>query len=90
MRDRCGTACRISSTYLALTSPTTLLSPVTLPPGLERLETNPLATGSPTEIMTIGTEVVAARATLTPGVESTTRTSTLEAISSLASAGSRP
>ena len=49
-----GCASCNSWTYFWPSPGTTLVSPVTLPPGRERLATNPCATGSGTTVMTIG------------------------------------
>src|SRR5262249_11658322 len=60
-----------------LSSSTLKLKPVMLPPGLERLVTRPLFTGSATRIMTIGIVGVAFLAAWTDGVFMATITSTL-------------
>src|SRR5687767_1707578 len=64
-----------SCSSLPLTSFETLLTPVTLPPGRERLATNPLPTGSPTETTTIGIVRVARFTANAAGVVHATRTS---------------
>lgn len=43
-------------------------SPVTLPPGRERLPTSPVSSGAPAGDITIGIVVVAVMAALTAGV----------------------
>ena len=53
-RDSPGTASLSSCRFLAISSGTTLDSPVMFPPGLERLAASPLPTGSPAIVMTTG------------------------------------
>src|SRR5215470_15984053 len=60
--------------------------PVMLPPGRARLATNPVATGSPAEAMTIGIVCVALFAACTAGVNSATMTLTLSRTNSAATA----
>jgi hypothetical protein len=74
---------------LVLTSSIAFVTPVTLPPGLGRLATNPSATGSPTAYMTMGIVVVARIAAFTAGGVPARMTSTFAATSSAASAASR-
>src|SRR5216683_65894 len=54
-----GRTSRSSSTYFWPSPGTKLVSPVMLPPGRERLATNPCATGSGTTVMTIEIKAVA-------------------------------
>ena len=70
-------------------SGTMRLMPVTLPPGRARLDTSPLATGSPALVMTIGITLVACLAAKGPRCAWDTMTSTLSRTSSAAKADSR-
>src|SRR5262245_15550975 len=65
------------------------LMPVTLPPGRARFVTKPVATGSPTSAMTIGTVFVAEMAARAPGEFTATMRLTLRLNNSSARAGSR-
>jgi hypothetical protein len=65
------------------------LMPVTFPPGLERLSTSPVLTGSPATAITIGISRVASLAATARGVNHVTITSTLSRTSSAASAARR-
>src|SRR5215472_4907429 len=69
MRDALGTAARRSSMYFVDSSDNIWDTPVTLPPGRERLRTRPAATGSPLEPITIGIVVVACFAASTPAAD---------------------
>ena len=66
-----------------------MVLPVMLPPGLARFVTNPDLTGSPTEIATIGIEVVALLAAKAAGVPKVAITSTEWRTSSAAARASR-
>ena len=87
---RLGTAAWSSSICFAAISVPRKLSPVTLPPGRDRLPTRPTATGSAGIVMTIGTVRVTCFAASAVCVDETTMTSTrLRTSSSIAaSAGS--
>ena len=63
------------------------MTPVTLPPGRERLAMRPTPSGSATLTMTIGTVDVAAFAARLAGVVETNNTSAFQASNSRASAG---
>ena len=65
------------------------VDPVMFPPGRARLVTNPLATGSPSCIITIGVVTLASLAARVADEPAVTMTSTLKRISSAASAGKR-
>jgi hypothetical protein len=65
------------------------VTPVMFPPGRAKLATRPVATGSPTAIMTSGIDVVAFLTASEAGVSAVTITSTFEATSSAMSAGKR-
>ena len=89
IRFAVGTTSLSSASRLAASSPLSVEIPVTFPPGRARLDTNPIATGSPTSAITIGICLVAWIAARAPGVLMATRTSTRASTSSLARAGSR-
>src|SRR5437867_4198281 len=59
IRVALGTASLRSARRFWVRSLAILLTPVTLPPGRARFVTNPVATGSPTSTMTLGTVFVA-------------------------------
>ena len=61
-----GNASLSSSSRFALTSWENHVSPVTFPPGRARLATNPVATGSATDGMTMGIVAVACLAATSP------------------------
>src|SRR5438445_683140 len=82
-----GTACLSCSRHLPTKSGPRVDDPVTLPPGRARLVTSPLVTGSPTAMKTMGRVLVACLAARAAGVPGATRTSTLSATSSAATAG---
>jgi hypothetical protein len=83
-RLRPGITSRKSSIRLAARSPVWFDRPVTLPPGLARLATRPVPTGSPAVAKTIGMTNVACFAARTGGVECVTMTSTLSRTNSAA------
>ena len=68
IRVALGTASLRSWSRFRVKSVAMLVRPVTFPPGRARFVTNPVATGSPTSTMTIGTFVVAAMAARAAGV----------------------
>src|SRR5262249_44560709 len=85
-----GDAASLSNSSLLPTIPASpdIKNPVTLPPGRAKLSTNPSATGlSATPIHTTGVVRVTLLADTAAGVEPTTITGGLEAISSAMSAG---
>jgi hypothetical protein len=84
-----GEASLRSWSCLPITSGPTEVVPVTFPPGLARLLTNPLPTGSPTASMTIGIVFVAFRAARAAGVAEAAMTSTFRRTKSVARLGSR-
>ena len=65
-----------SSSRFALSSGKKKLDPVMFPPGRAMLATNPVATASPTSVMTIGIVVVACLTARLPGVPCVTIRST--------------
>jgi hypothetical protein len=81
-------ACANSSSRLPLSSGASSVSPVMLFPGLARLVTIPLRTGSLMAAMTTGIVVVACLAACAAAVPSVTMMSTGRAISSRANRGS--
>ena len=83
-RRTAGMSSRASSTLLPATSAPPLDCPVTLPPGLARLSTRPVATGSPAPAITIGMSRVACFAANADGVKNVTMRSTLRRTSSAA------
>ena len=90
MRAALGTASFSSSSRLpAREFSATVETPVTFPPGRERLATNPLATGSVEMTMTIGIVAVASRTAWIAWPETATMTSGRSCTSSRASPGSR-
>ena len=76
-RETLGKASLSSASRFPLSSSTLKLKPVMLPPGLERLRTRPLFTGSAMRVMTIGIVALAFLAACTDGVFAATITSTL-------------
>ena len=64
-------------------------TPVIIPPGRARLTAYPTATGSPTNVNTIGIVLVALRTALTRASSGAQITSTLSRTSSATSAGNR-
>ncbi len=63
-----GSSSRSNSSVFGMISWPSIETPVTLPPGRERLVTSPVPTGSPAPAMTIGTERVAFTSARTAGV----------------------
>ena len=88
-REILGTISLTSSRCLPTASRVTMESPVTFPPGLARLATSPLPTGSLWFVMMMGIVDVARLAALGAGVPVATMTSTLRWTSSAARSGSR-
>ncbi len=84
-----GRTSRSSSTYFWPSPGTKLVSPVMLPPGRERLATNPCATGSGTTVMTIGIKAVARFAATVSRGPVVTMASTFARTSSATRAGRR-
>src|SRR5262249_53036823 len=82
------TSLRICS-RLAPTSGPRMVLPVIFPPGRARLGTSPARTGSPIEIMTMGTVVVACLAAKLAGVPKVAITSTGRRTSAAAASASR-
>jgi len=82
------TSLRICS-RLAPTSGPRIVLPVIFPPGRARLGTSPARTGSPIEIMTMGTVVVACLAAKLAGVPKVAITSTGRRTSAAAASASR-
>ena len=76
-RETLGKASLSSASRFPLSSSTMKLKPVMLPPGLERLRTRPLFTGSAMRVMTMGIVVLAFLAACTDWVFTATITSTL-------------
>ena len=72
-----GTISRTSSSCFVLNSGLTADNPVTFPPGLARLATSPVATGSPVPVMTMGIVPVSCLAAPTATVLDVTMMSTL-------------
>jgi hypothetical protein len=88
-RRRPGTTSRKSSSRLPARSAARVARPVTLPPGLARLATRPLLTGSPAVANTIGMTDVARLAAKIVGVPDVTMISTLSRTNSAAISAKR-
>src|SRR6266536_1460420 len=83
-----GTASLRSSSRFALSAVALSVTPVTFPPGLARLATNPTPSGSPERAMTIGMVELASLAAAAAGEPKVMIKSTLRPTSSAANAGS--
>jgi hypothetical protein len=77
MRCDFGTTALSSSRRFVTRPLASVLTPVMFPPGRARLATSPLPTGSATNVMTMGTVVVAYFAARAAGVLDVTMMSTL-------------
>jgi len=84
-----GKASLSSSSRFPLRSGAIVAIPVMLPPGLARLATWPVPTGSPCSPKTTGMEVVARLTAPVSGADDATMTSTLRRTNSAASSASR-
>ena len=83
-RETRGAISRNNSTHLPLREASILMNPVILPPGLWRLATKPLPTGSDTDAKTIGIVWVSCRNAAVTGVVTAKSTSGLVCTNSVA------
>ena len=88
-RDSLGTVSFRSSSRFPSSSGARVDNPVMFPPGRARLATNPVPTGSPSLVMTMGIVVVASLAARVAAGPAETMMSTLRRTSSAARSGSR-
>ena len=89
MCETLGTISLSSSNRFPSISGEIEVTPVMFPPGRARLVTSPVATGSPTAIMTSGIDEAAFLTASEAGVPAVTITSTFEAINSAMRVGKR-
>ena len=88
-REAFGAISLRSSSFFPLSSGATLLGPVTLPPGRERLSTSPILSGYDEVVITMGIALVACFAARIACVPDATMTSGLSATNSVARPGKR-